>query len=60
MEVCTPDVNDNHNVILVPSSRRSVTEYTLHQFQELERNAVHRARTFGFSGVPLFVTTNLS
>ena len=24
IEVCTPDVNDCHNVILVPSSRRSV------------------------------------
>ena len=32
-ELCTPDVNVCHKVILVPSGRRSVTEYTLHQFQ---------------------------
>ena len=31
MEVCTPEVIDCHNLIHVPSSRRSVTEYTLHQ-----------------------------
>ena len=68
VEACTPDVNDCHNVILVPSSGRNVTEYTLHPFQSRSWSVnghsrcrpsictlVHRARTFSFSGVPLFV-----
>ena len=68
IEGCTVDVNGCHNVILVPSSRRGVTEYTVHQFQfrswrvVLRGGAVHpfellcnpSSLNVGFSGVPLF------